>query len=101
LQSDAKKKDGKLFKHQWHRVILDEAHTIKNQRTENAKACFSLVARNRWAVSGTPIQNEIDDLYSLVKFLKVEPWCDYAFWTKSIVVPFKQNTEDRFENLRN
>jgi DNA repair protein RAD5 len=36
-------------------VILDEAHTIKNKSTDNAKACFAITSRNKWAVTGTPI----------------------------------------------
>jgi SNF2 family DNA or RNA helicase len=38
------------------RVILDEAHTIRNITTETAKACYQLQAVKRWAVTGTPIQ---------------------------------------------
>jgi len=73
-----------LLSASWHRVILDEAHCIKNPLTAGSKACCSLLARNRWAVTGTPIQNSLQDVYGLIKFLKHEPWCEAAFWKTAV-----------------
>ena len=56
----------------WYRVILDEAHYIKNHRSEIAEACFHLKAINRWCLTASPIQNNFEDLYSLLKFLQVD-----------------------------
>ena len=50
-------------------VILDEAQTIKNAGTQAAKAARLLRARNRLALSGTPIENRLSDLWSLFEFL--------------------------------
>ncbi|KAE9618533.1 putative DNA helicase chromatin remodeling SNF2 family [Lupinus albus] len=61
---------GPLAKVGWFRIILDEAQTIKNHRTQVARACCSLRAKRRWCLSGTPIQNTIDDLYSYFRFLR-------------------------------
>ncbi len=58
----------------WYRVVLDEAHSIKNRQTRQAKACFSLQSHIRWALSATPIQNTVDDLYSLFRFLEHDPY---------------------------
>ncbi|KNC23277.1 hypothetical protein FF38_06393, partial [Lucilia cuprina] len=44
-----------LFGIEFDRIILDEAHTIKNRNTQNAKACFSLRSERRWALTGTPV----------------------------------------------
>ncbi|KAK2959094.1 putative DNA repair protein RAD5 [Blattamonas nauphoetae] len=54
---------------EWRRVVLDEAHNIKNKKTEQTKAMNSIQSQNRWGLTGTPIQNEIEDLASLIRFV--------------------------------
>ncbi len=83
----------------WHRVILDEAHFIKNHHTETARACYTLNSVHRWALTGTPLQNTIDDLYSLVRFLGHEPWCEYRFWKKVITDPYKAGDQAGMQRL--
>ncbi|KAJ5064931.1 SNF2 family N-terminal domain-containing protein [Bipolaris maydis] len=65
-----------LLSHYWRRVILDEAHTIRNHNTSTAQAITALQATSRWAVSGTPIQNSLLDFYGLFKFLHFSPYDD-------------------------
>ena len=55
-------------------VILDEAHNIKERTTNAAKAAFALQAKYRWCLSGTPLQNRVGELYSLVRFLGADPF---------------------------
>ena len=50
-------------------VILDEAQRIKNWNTKTAMAVKRLKSRYAWVLTGTPIENRIDELYSLVSFL--------------------------------
>ncbi|OBZ71848.1 DNA repair protein RAD16 [Grifola frondosa] len=61
----------------WNRVILDEAHNIKERATNTAKAAFELQAKYRWCLSGTPLQNRVGELYSLVRFLGGDPFSYY------------------------
>jgi DNA repair protein RAD16 len=61
----------------WHRVILDEAHAIKDRRCSTAQAVFGLHAHVRWCLSGTPLQNRVGELYSLVQFLRLDPYSFY------------------------
>ena len=62
---------GVLFQLKWWRVILDEAHNIRNHDTASSKACAAIKASHRWCLSGTPMQNSISDLYALFRFLHV------------------------------
>lgn len=55
-------------------VVLDEAHNIKERSTNAAKAAFALKAKYRWCLSGTPLQNRVGELYSLVRFLGADPF---------------------------
>ena len=65
LRSDA----GELTEITFDYAVLDEAQAIKNAGTATAKACRLLRARHRLALSGTPIENRIEELWSLLEFL--------------------------------
>jgi DNA repair protein RAD5 len=80
---------GGIFSLDYFRIILDEAHFIKNRQSKTAKACYELSAKHRWVLTGTPIVNRLEDLFSLVRFLKVEPWSNFSFWKTFITVPFE------------
>jgi DNA repair protein RAD5 len=80
---------GGLFSIEYFRIILDEAHFIKNRQSKTAKACYELKAIHRWVLTGTPIVNRLEDLFSLVHFLRVEPWSNFSFWKTFITVPFE------------
>lgn len=90
---------GSLFTVKFHRVILDEAHVIKNRRSKTARACYDLNATHRWVLTGTPIVNRLEDLFSLVRFLKVEPWNNFSFWKTFITVPFESKDYARALNV--
>ncbi|KAH9209574.1 SNF2 family N-terminal domain-containing protein [Leptodontidium sp. 2 PMI_412] len=73
---------GGLHEFRWHRVVLDEAHVIRNKSSQAFGAVYSLEAKHRWCLTGTPIQNTIEDLGSLVSFLRVAPFDEaYTFRT--------------------
>lgn len=85
----------------WWRIVLDEAHTIKNRLAKGSLACCALRARFRWCLTGTPLQNKIEELQSLLKFLKVAPFDDLSVWKEQIARPMGQGREGvAIERLR-
>ena len=49
-----------------------------------SQACCALSARFRWCLTGTPYQNTVDDVYSLVKFLRIPPFAEWSYWKERI-----------------
>lgn len=84
----------------WFRVILDEAQYIKNHRTQVARACWGLRAKRRWCLSGTPIQNAIDDLYSYFRFLRFDPYSSYKVFCSSLKVPIQKDSSNGYKKLQ-
>ncbi|KAK0498852.1 SNF2 family DNA-dependent ATPase [Armillaria luteobubalina] len=78
-----------LFHVKWWRIILDEAHTIKNRSTKAAEACFELQGRLRWCLTGTPMQNDVAELFSLIKFLRIKPFSVWETFNEQIAKPVK------------
>jgi len=59
----------KLQQVNWTRIICDEAHHLRNRRTKIAQSVMNLDCQIKWLITGTPIQNRINDLYSLFDVL--------------------------------
>ncbi|KAE9454295.1 hypothetical protein C3L33_13797, partial [Rhododendron williamsianum] len=91
---------GALARVGWFRVVLDEAQTIKNHRTQVARACCGLRAKRRWCLSGTPIQNSIDELYSYFRFLKYDPYAAYKSFCQQIKFPIARNSIHGYKKLQ-
>ncbi|KAI4296663.1 hypothetical protein L6164_036604 [Bauhinia variegata] len=91
---------GPLAKVAWFRVVLDEAQSIKNHRTQVARACWGLRAKRRWCLSGTPIQNAIDDLYSYFRFLRYDPYAVYQSFCSTIKIPISRNPSKGYKKLQ-
>jgi SNF2 family DNA or RNA helicase len=90
--SSSEREDGPqfgCFGIHWYRVILDEAHTIKNRNAKATKACYALRAEYRWCLTGTPMQNNLDELQSLIKFLRIKPYNDLKTWKSQITEPMR------------
>lgn len=92
-----RRKKGPLFRINFYRVILDEAHAIKNRRSESFAAAFEVKAERRWCLTGTPIQNSVDDMYSLFVFLRYIVVASYKEWKTR----WKSKMEDRRAFIRN
>ncbi|RYO89572.1 hypothetical protein DL764_008561 [Monosporascus ibericus] len=85
---------------EWYRVVLDEAHWIRNQTSNQFRAAESLNSERKWCLTGTPIQNRLDDLESLLKFLHFEPFSRTSIFRKHILEPLSKDTPDRALSLR-
>ncbi|KAL2426305.1 putative ATP-dependent helicase [Exophiala dermatitidis] len=72
----------------WYRIILDEAHSIKNRNAKATKAACALNAEYRWCLTGTPMQNNLDELQSLIHFLRIKPYDDLNLWREQITKPW-------------
>ncbi|OHE96895.1 hypothetical protein CORC01_07862 [Colletotrichum orchidophilum] len=109
--------NGPLYNFTWARVILDEgkkislylffllmnelsAHKIRNCSTKTFLAASALRARSRWCLTGTPIQNSLDDFGSLLAFIRVPPFTSrdqFRFWISS---PIMLNQQRDMKQLR-
>ncbi|KAM0191912.1 hypothetical protein ACHAPI_008630 [Fusarium lateritium] len=74
FQRDVYRKSGPLFKINWYRVILDEAQGIKNHTSRAALTAWQLKAKYRWALTGTPLSNKLEEFYPYLKFIG----CDFT-----------------------
>ncbi|UQC74163.1 DNA repair protein rad5 [Colletotrichum lupini] len=82
-----------IFSHEWHRIILDEAHEIKDLRRAKAQAICELRGECKWAVTGTPIQNRLSELHSLFHFLGLHPYDDKKAFDRDITNPWLRGEE--------
>ncbi|KAJ3933566.1 MAG: SNF2 family N-terminal domain-containing protein [Lentinula lateritia] len=82
-----------LFRICWHRLVLDEAHEIRNASTRKAQAVFAIEAKYRWCITGTPLQNKISDLYSLFRLLRIEKFSDIQWFRENIELPIMERNQ--------
>jgi len=90
-----------LHRLNWYRVVLDEGHIIRRQTTTFNRAVSELKARSRWCLTGTPIQNRLDDIGALFAFLRIRPFHSLAMFRRFVSIPFDENEERRAGATRN
>jgi DNA repair protein RAD5 len=77
------KNDSELYQTDWHRVVLDEAHVIRNEKTQTAIAAKKLNRIYSWCLSGTPFNNKLDDIASLCDFIGAKPYNSKYWWARN------------------
>ena len=86
--------DEKLFCGvQWRRVVVDEAQNIKNPSAAQTRAIGRLPARHRLALTGTPVENRLLDLWSIFNFLNPGYLGKEAQFRKSFELPIQKNND--------
>ncbi|KAJ4988673.1 DNA repair and recombination protein rad5c [Stagonosporopsis vannaccii] len=105
LASDFSNDKGLLNQIEWYRLVLDEAHIIRRQNTGLNRTVAEIHARSRWCLTGTPIQNRLEDIGSLFAILRISPLHNIGAFKKAISVPFAEGGKrralaiERFTNL--
>ncbi|EJD52040.1 hypothetical protein AURDEDRAFT_98801 [Auricularia subglabra TFB-10046 SS5] len=84
-----------LFKVKWWRIVLDEGHNIKNHKAKSSIACCELQAKFRWILTGTPLQNNVEELYAFFKFLRIRPLNDWGTFNETINKPVRTGRSAR------
>ncbi|KAL4963434.1 SNF2 family N-terminal domain-containing protein [Aspergillus stella-maris] len=91
---------GPLFENEWARVILDEAHRIRNRNSKTFTAVCGLRSRHRWCLTGTPIQNCLDDFGALLAFIKTPSLHTKALFEDFIARPMQENRKNGIAMLQ-
>ena len=92
-----------LLKTKWLRVVLDEGHMVKNHLSKSHKAVLELDTLRKWVVTGTPIQNNLMELWSLTNFLDFGMYAgkqQMRVFKQHIVRPCKHGDPRGFERLQ-
>ncbi|PQQ19368.1 putative SWI/SNF-related matrix-associated actin-dependent regulator of chromatin subfamily A member 3-like 1 [Prunus yedoensis var. nudiflora] len=100
LSSEYPSKRSPVDQIEWWRVILDEAQMIKNENAQQSEAVTKLKAKRRWAVTGTPIQNGSFDLFSLMAFLRFEPFSIKSSWQSLVQRPLADGNPKGLSRLQ-
>ncbi|MFS8119157.1 MAG: DEAD/DEAH box helicase, partial [Microcoleus sp.] len=79
----------------WHRIVLDEAQNIKNPKAALTKAILKLNAPHRLAVTGTPIENRLLDLWSIFNFLNPGYLGNQTQFRRNFELPIQKNNDIR------
>ncbi|KZT01342.1 uncharacterized protein LAESUDRAFT_739218 [Laetiporus sulphureus 93-53] len=91
IKTSRRKEKDAIFRVRWWRIVLDEAHNIKNRNAKSSIACCALEGKFRWCLTGTPMQNNVEELFPLLKFLKIRPLNEWHTFNEQIAKPVKAN----------
>ncbi|KAG8163719.1 hypothetical protein KVR01_007016 [Diaporthe batatas] len=77
-------------KTRFHRVILDEAHNIRNQSTYCSKAAAEIKSEYKLCMTGTPFMNRAEEIFPLIRFLGIAPYNEWERFSEEIVRPLRK-----------
>ncbi|KAF1974534.1 hypothetical protein BU23DRAFT_567350 [Bimuria novae-zelandiae CBS 107.79] len=95
LYADSCRGQNPLCNIEWYRLVLDEAHIIRRLSTVLYRTVAELKARSRWCLTGTPIQNRLEDIGSLFAFIRIIPFNNPSNFRKYICLPFEEGGKRR------
>jgi non-specific serine/threonine protein kinase len=91
-----------LEKYNFRYLILDESQYIKNKNSKIFKAINKINTAHKMALSGTPIENSLDDLWSQMQFINPDILGTYAFFAENFKIPIeKKQDENSLSELKN
>ncbi|MEG0366996.1 MAG: SNF2-related protein, partial [Coprobacillus sp.] len=97
IRRDVEQYEEKSF----HTIVLDEAQSIKNPKTRNAICVKKLKAKQRFALTGTPIENSLAELWSIFDFLMPHYLYHYAYFLENFERPIvKDHNEQQQTKLK-
>jgi SWI/SNF-related matrix-associated actin-dependent regulator of chromatin subfamily A member 5 len=70
------KEKGALTRMPWNYLMIDEAHRIKNEESSLSKAVREMQTQSRLLITGTPLQNDLHELWALLNFLIPDVFSD-------------------------
>ncbi len=86
---------------QWENIFLDEAQNIKNSYTQQAKCVHQLKAKNRFCLTGTPIENRLSELWSIMNFVNPGFLSNWNAFKKNFAEPIElQNNSEKVTLLK-
>ena len=93
---DYMRRDFELYQEiEFEYVILDEAQYIKNQKTKNAQSVKTLKTRHKLALTGTPIENSLAELWSIFDFLMPQYLYNYHHFKETYEIPIIKNEDQQ------
>jgi len=84
----------------WETVVFDEAQALKNPRTQVSRAARGLNSRARIALTGTPVENHLDELWSLLNLVAASRFAHRAVYRRRFTVPATAGDSDALTRLR-
>ncbi|GAA3984580.1 DEAD/DEAH box helicase [Actinomadura viridis] len=84
-----------LARIEWGRVVCDEAQALKNSATRQARAVRSIPARTRLALTGTPVENHLTELWSIMEFANPGLMGPRSAFRERFAVPIERDGDER------